>query len=143
MQIRTHLALTIAAIGALAAGGCLFDQVPGYYEGGSRASNDLHTYVSREHSPKTVSLVNTTTGEVLWSVDIPVGKQLVVKFVDGKHKDDPGNPSEMRWALMDEQIYGPKLDNEMRVPGPNQRRLDLELRDAPEMAPEVVADTEG
>jgi hypothetical protein len=106
--------------------------VPGYYEGGSRASNDLHVYVSRPHSPKTVSLVNTVSGETLWSVDIPVGKQLVVRFVDDR-LDDPINSSMMKWDLMEETTDHKNLTNQMPVPGRNYRRLDLELRPAPEL----------
>jgi hypothetical protein len=126
---RTCLPFAATALACAIAGAC---SVPGYYEGGSRASNDLHVYVSRPHSPKTVSLVNTVSGETLWSVDIPVGKQLVVRFVDDR-LDDPINSSMMKWDLMEETTDHKNLTNQMPVPGRNYRRLDLELRPAPEL----------
>lgn len=119
------------AVATLTAGGCLFPSVSGNYEGGSRASDDKHVYVSRPHSPKTVSLVNTVTNETLWTVEIPVGDQLVLRFYDNKH-DDPIMSSNMRWEVMEETTSARPLNNVMAVPGRNFRRLDLELREAPE-----------
>jgi hypothetical protein len=122
------VAATALLLGALAAGAC---SVPGYWEGGSRASNDLHTYVSRPYAPKTISLVNTVTGETLWSVDVPVGKQLVIRFNDNK-TDDPVNSSIMWWDIMEVSTDYRSLQNKMPVPAPEYRRIDMELRDAPE-----------
>ena len=131
MKTATTLAATAVLLGALASSGCILERVPGYWEGGSRASNDLHTYVSRPWEPKTVSLVNTVTGETLWSVDVPVGKQLVIKFNDSKYEDSP-NPTEMLWDIMDVSTDYRPLKNKMPVPAPEFRRIDWELRDVPE-----------
>lgn len=128
---------TAALATVLLTGGCLFPSVSGNYEGGSRASDDKHVYVSRPHSPKTVSLVNTVTGETLWTVEIPVGDQLVLRFYDKKH-DDPIMSSNMRWEVMEETTSARRLNNVMTVPGRNYRRLDLEIREAPEF-PETAA----
>lgn len=129
--MKKMLATATLAATMLAVGGCLFPAVSGNYEGGSRASNDKHVYVSRPHSPKTVSLVNTTTSETLWTVEIPVGEQLVLQFYDKKH-DDPIMSSNMRWEVMEETTTARPLKNVMTVPGRNYRRLDLEIRPAPE-----------
>jgi hypothetical protein len=130
---RRRIARPLAAAAALAtlaiAGAC---SVPGFYEGGSRASNDLHVYVSRPHSPKTVSLVNTVSGETIWSVDIPVGQQLVVRFYDNQYKD-PINSAQMNWDLMKETTSFHELKNQMPVPASAYRRLDMELRSEPEL----------
>lgn len=131
------ISLATLALAGLASAGCLLNRVPGYYEGGSRASDDQHVYVSRPHSPKTVTLVNTITGESIWSVDIPVGQQLVVRFYDNKYPDEPVNSTMMKWALMKESVEGPGLNNQMRVPGRDYRRLDMEVRDEPEMPAEA------
>ena len=69
---RPFAAATILASLALSAG-C-------YYEGGPLRSIDRVTYVSTSWSPKTVTLIDTRTGESMWSVDIPVGQQLVIDF---------------------------------------------------------------
>jgi len=113
--------------------------IPGYYEGGSRASIDQHVYVSYPHVPKTVSLVDTRTGETIWTVDVPVGQQLVVRFKNDVYEDDPNRPSVMKWELMDAGERHQKLTNSLRVPHWTSRRLDWTTRPAPELEPDMAA----
>ncbi|MBK7403604.1 MAG: hypothetical protein IPJ41_02950 [Phycisphaerales bacterium] len=107
---------------------------PFYDEGGSGASIDEFTFVSEPHSPKSVSLVDTRTEEVIFAVDIPVGQQLVVNF------DDPSNTrgnymsGNMRWALMKAGNRYGKLSNRIDVPPANSRRLEMNLRPGPEVS---------
>jgi len=125
-------ALAGLSLGMLA--GC---KVSGYYEGGTRASDDQHTYVSRPHRPQTVSLIDTRTQETLWTMEIPVGKKLVVQFKNNQFPDDPKNPALMKWGLLESDQLGGKLGNSMRAPHYDSRRLDVTMRPSPELSPEL------
>ncbi len=128
---------TLAALAAVTViGGCA---VPGSWEGGSRVSDDKHVYVSRPYEPKTISVVNTATGETIWTVEIPVGEQLIVRFYDNKH-DDPIMSANMRWEITEETTDFRRMTNLMTVPGRDFRRIDMELRDTPEFPPAADAD---
>jgi hypothetical protein len=104
-----------------------------YDEGGSQASYDVAPFVSTSHQPKTVSIVDTRDGSIVWTWEIPVGKKLVIDFDQDKFKDNPNRPDVMRWQEMDaDQRYG-SLNNEMAVP--RTRRIDWFLREPGEAAP--------
>lgn len=123
---RPFAAATILASLALSAG-C-------YYEGGPLRSIDRFTYASTTWSPKTVTLVDTRTGEAMWSVDIPVGRQLVIDFDTSKDADNTQwLPDEARWDLMPDTRRHGQLQNKMKVPPPQARRIDVSLRPVPEM----------
>jgi hypothetical protein len=48
-------------------------------------SQDRHVYRSTQMQPKSVSLVSLVTQETLWTMDVPVGQQLLLDFSrDGK-----------------------------------------------------------
>ncbi len=84
--------------------------------------------------PQTVTLVDTRTNEKMWTYEIPVGKELVMKFykntAPGEHLSDS-----MRWEVMDvEKTSGP-LDNVLPVPDQFSRRVDVEVRPTPEQPP--------
>lgn len=70
----------------------------------SGCTTDRHTYISTEHSPKTLSLVDRVTEEAIWTADIPVGTKLVLDL-DVKVGEDnlmlmkDGHPTRMRWWL--------------------------------------------
>lgn len=123
------LVLGLAAAGAVAAAGCV-----GYHPGGNMQSEDTFTYWSTPHMPQTVTLVDTRTGEKIWTYEIPVGKELVIKFYadqnPGAHLSDT-----MRWDVKDvESKYG-RLPNVLPVPDHFSRRVDVEVRPGPEPAP--------
>ena len=101
-------------------------------ESGSGSADDSYTYVSTTHQPKTVSVVDTRTGEVLWSVDVPVGQQLSMKFYHEREKDNPYAPDLLKWSLWDAGTKHGRLDNAMLVPSGNARRVDMTLRTSPE-----------
>ena len=105
----------------------------GYHdEGGTGYSEDKMVYMSRPHDPKTVTLVDTRTGEPLWTMDVPVGRKLVVNFESGRAQGTPDRPDLMRWGLMDESDRMGRTHNAMPVPRANARRLDVSLRPTPE-----------
>lgn len=126
---------TIAA-GALLAGACGPTAVyrPYFDEGGSGASIDEFTYVSETFSPKSVSVVDTRTEEVIFAMDIPVGQQLVVNFDDKTINQDRYLSGTMRWALMRAGNRYGSLSNRVAVPPPGARRIDLFLREGPEVS---------
>ena len=117
-----------AAVGLIATGGCYMKEGPWY------SGNAALTYESTSLRPKTISLIDTRTQEVLWSVDVPVDQQLVVAFVqDGADNDDETMPDLMKWQIFDAgKLFG-NLENRMPVPNRHARLLELALRPAPEM----------
>jgi hypothetical protein len=129
--MASHLSRTLAAVLLAGLGlqsGCA------YSEGGPGASWDRYTYVSRPHSPKTVTIVDTRTEEVVFTMDIPVGQQLVFDIDDRPSRRGEYFSGTMSWALMPEgQGYG-TLRNRVDVPPANSRRIDLDIRPGPEMA---------
>ncbi|MCA9278318.1 MAG: hypothetical protein H6815_06635 [Phycisphaeraceae bacterium] len=109
--------------------GCVYS---GYREGGNMISNDRHVYVSRAWEPKTVSLVDSRTGETVWTYEVPVGQKLVVQFFKGKKDAAPQFPDIMRWGVFDDDATGGSLSNTIAVPGQDARRLEWVMRAAPE-----------
>ena len=111
---------------AVAMGGC-------YSEGGTGAADDQYVYVSTSWQPKTVTLKDTRTGQDFWSVDVPVGKQLVVKFVPNGGTKDGFTPDLMKWSIMKADSEFGRTDNALAVPPASVRRLDFTLRPTPEL----------
>jgi hypothetical protein len=101
-------------------------------ESGSFWSDDRYTFVSRSWQPKTVTLIDTRTGEATWSVDVPVDQQVVVGFSKGTGPNDY-KPDEIVWEIMPADRKAGTRDSRMPCPGPSARRLEMTLRPAPEM----------
>lgn len=121
---------------ALAAGMCLIGCTAGYHPHGQGRSNDTFTYISTSHEPKTITLVDTRTSEKVWTCEIPVGQQLVVRFMDDERAESRGWDT-MKWRLMPAWTPWGTLDNAMSVPPNTARRVDMTLRKGPEF---VVAE---
>ncbi|MBL0921506.1 MAG: hypothetical protein IBJ10_05185 [Phycisphaerales bacterium] len=135
---RLGAALLCGAFLALG-GGC-------YFEGGSMSSADRFTYASTSWQPKTISVIDTRTGETIWSMDVPVGRKLVIDFNEAPSSeinDDPSRPDIMLWDIMENDRYFGALANKVRVPGPGLRRVDVTLRPTPELPPDMAAQREG
>jgi hypothetical protein len=113
-------------LGGAALGGC-------YSEGGAGMSLDEHTYYSTSWQPKTVYLKDTRTGEVLWTVDVPVGKQLTVKIEKDLGTKDGMTPDRLSWQIFDQGKSFGVLDNTLPVPGGDNKQLSWRLRPAPEL----------
>lgn len=131
-RYRRICAIPSLAAAILAPSGC-------YSEGGLGWSEDQYCYVSRPHQPWTVTLKDTRTGQEVWSVEVPVGKQLVVHFLPGTGVPGGYMPDTMEWALMDEGVTSDRLANSLPVPPANARRLDPTLRPTPEFPPDMKA----
>jgi len=132
-----RFARPVLAVAALGLAGC-------YQEGGPGFSADQHVYVSRPWQPWTVTLRDTRTGQEFWSMDVPVGKRLVLKFVQGGGTKDKYTPDSMIWTLVDEERESfLDLSNSLPCPPADSRRLEPTLRTAPELPESMIAATKG
>lgn len=102
--------------------------------GGTFYSADSHTFVSTEWQPWTVTLIDTRTGEPVWSVDVPVGKELTVRFRAGSGPNE-NKPDMMSWGIAESKssALSASPTNQIPVPGKATRRLETTLRHTPEM----------
>ena len=80
-------------------------------------SNSSFTYISTAEYPKTFVLVNTKTGENIFEMDIPVGKGLVVKFLQGQGDEPAATLIDEVRRLFRQDMNG-MLSPSMTVPGP-------------------------
>ncbi len=126
--LRSTIAL-IAAAWTLA--GCYGPGGPGY-------SADMFTYVSDEWHPYTITLFDSRTGEALWSVDVPVGQQLVMRFNEGMGPNQ-FKPDLMAWGVMEANRKTGPIPNNVPVPGGAVRRVEMKLRPTPEMPGSLTA----
>lgn len=100
--------------------------------GGVMWSIDQFTYESHEWQPWTVSLIDTRTGESLWSVDVPVGQKLTVGFRKGAGPNE-FKPDMMDWGIVPSTRSGTSRPNQLPVPPAQSRRLEPTLRPTPEL----------
>lgn len=123
----------LPVISLLAASVLLAGCYPGYRTGGNRKTDDTFTYVSQPFQPLTITLVDTRTDEILFTREIPVGQQLTIKFVDGDGGSNPSMPDLMKFELFDDQTTFARLSEGIPVPPAHSRRIDVEVRDGPEL----------
>jgi hypothetical protein len=127
-----HRTMTLAAAFAAAcivieAGGCHRPQGAILsYTGGS------YTYYSTETAPKTLRLVDLRSNQTVFSMDIPVGKQLTIDFVEGKGDDPVYTPDLMRYEVWDIGTTTGRLTNAMTVPNASSRHIEMSIRQGPE-----------
>lgn len=134
---RLALIMTPAAL----AGGC-------YSPGGTWMSVDAYCYESHSFQPWTVSVIDTRTRQAVFSIDVPVGQELVMKFseddgdtVEPGDKPSPIYPDMLRWDLWP---IGQRLGEPQRqvvVPARQHRLLDTKLRKIPELPPEMTGES--
>lgn len=101
-------------------------------EAGGYWSDDRYVYVSRAWEPKTITLIDTRTGESLWSVDVPVGRELHMGFSKGTGPNEY-KPDEVIWEMRENGKRFGSSDNRMPCPPKDVRRVDVTLRSKPEM----------
>jgi hypothetical protein len=127
---------TLSVLGILGLGlgvGALAGCLPGTNPGGHAWSLDKHVYASTVWEPKTVTVTDTVSGETLWVKEVPVGRQVVIRFFAGKAKGgDPKRPDQMAWAIANLNKSADGWDGRMDVPGAEWRMLSFDLRPAPE-----------
>ena len=99
-------------------------------QGGERKA-----YRSDAWSPKTITLLDTRTGESVVTLDVPVGKQLNMWFVKSRTTAEREGTNTLRYAF---RPWGDKSTipgTTFTVPPPSALRLDMTERAKPEMPP--------
>jgi hypothetical protein len=91
------------------------------------------TYKSTPHVPQTVTILNTSTGEQVWTYDVPAGKELTIHFLNRPSRTNELGYDEMTWTVGPAGEMPPAPTNRMRVPPPDSRRIDVSVRPGPEL----------
>ncbi len=120
------LAFTIAA------------SIPACYQpgGGWFSTTDRgFVYISTPTRPVSITLVDTRNGEPFFHMDIPAGKQLTFKFVEGEGSGPRAEPTKMLWEVWDAHTEFGSLHNQMVCPPRACRRIDVTFRPSPEDPP--------
>jgi hypothetical protein len=86
------------------------------------------TYYSTETMQKSVTMVDVRTNEMLFSIDLPPGKQLTMVFEEGAGDDPVYRPDLMRYEVFELGTTGGKLHSELTVPNAASRRVDVSVR---------------
>ncbi len=133
MSIARGGAILMTALIALCSG-CEYTpgMNPGWRAGGDLASNDRYTFISTPHAPQTITIIDTRSGEIIWSRDVPVGQQLNLRFVPDVNKDNPVRPDVMKYGVTEAGRRFARLTDSITVPAADSRRIDVELRKGPE-----------
>ncbi len=92
-------------------------------------------FISTPTRPVTVTLVDTRTQESFFKMDIPPGKQLTFKFIEGSGSGSRVEPTKMIWEMWEAKTEFGSLDNELICPPASCRRIDVTYRPAPEESP--------
>lgn len=119
------LSLTFLACSALTLPACLS-------QGGYPWSGGPETHYSTSTQPRTATLYDARTGEAIWTVDIPVGNQLVLGWSKGTGPNE-FYPDELQWGIMELGRIAGNRDNRIPVPPADSRRFEWEIREAPEL----------
>lgn len=121
------LALVLMVLGAALLPGC---------------SHERYSYVSTAHVPLTIAMKNTTSGETVWSYDVPVGQQLNLTFQRDADLADAQGYDDMVWTVNDLGKADKGRTNTLRVPPPSERRLEMSVRSTnePRTAPPVESE---
>ncbi len=122
LPLKLLLGSTIALAVASAMTGC-------YSPGGGMMpyTGAPTTYYSTERMPKTVTLVDTRNGEVVFAMEIPVGKQLTIDFDEGTGDDPVHRPDLMRYQVFPIGTTFGRLRSSMSVPNAWSRRIDVDV----------------
>ena len=126
---RTAALLASAALSLATLSGC------NWGAWGMASSDGRFNYTSTIHTPYTVTLVDTSTGDVLWTYEVPVGKTISIRFLEGHDAEATGKDT-MKWDVFPAKRIGSTLANSMPVPAASSRILKVYLREGPEAFPE-------
>lgn len=128
----TFLSLGVAAL-LVAGASC------GYRSGGQGWKGSSETFKSTEFLPATLTLVDTRTGEEIWTQDIPVGYQIVTRFIKGGGGTDRVNrPDRLEYQVFEIGSKYGKLRSAVAVPSAGVRRWEIAYREAPEFAEDGI-----
>lgn len=114
--------VVLATVAPLALSGC--DSGP-----------ESYVYQSDTYSPKTITVLDTSTGEKILAVDVPPGQQLNMKFESTRDAAEKTGKDTLRWNLRPWGDSSLEKSSTVQVPPPSSRRIDMTLRPAPEPRP--------
>ncbi len=125
-----RFALVSLAVTAFGLAGCF------HAPGGNMLStpDSSITYESTEHLQKTVMIVDTRTEETVFTMDIPVGKQLTIQFARDRGNDPVNTPDLMYYQVWDIGTRLGQLRNSVTVPNAASRRIDVRVNQEPAYA---------
>lgn len=130
MDSKTTARLLGACAAATVLAGCSLTE---FRPGGNMRSDDQFTYMSTPDLPVSVDLVDIRDNTIVWSIDVPLGQKLTMRFYEDGARDGSPNASDvMKWQIYDSELTGTFLRNKIVVPPMTARRLDVTYRDAPE-----------
>ena len=89
-------------------------------------------YISTPTRPVSITIIDTRNGEPFFHMDIPPGKQLTFKFVEGSGSGSRSEPTKMLWEVWDAKTEFGSLHNQMICPPASCRRVDVSFRPSPE-----------
>lgn len=141
---RTLLAMALMAgtLGTAVLGGCA-KQMLTNSPGGNMRSDDSYTYISTPFEPLTVTLYDYRDSEPIWTVDVPVGSKVTIRFLDNRAKEGTTRrPDIMQWAIYDKDKRRADLTNTMAVPAADSRMLKVAVRDGVEYPDEDPGEVE-
>ena len=143
MPTRRAISLFTALTGATAllaaTAGCQyigqhFERAPG----GNMFSDDTYTYMSTPYEPLTVTLYDNRDNEPIWTVDVPIGSKVSLRFRKNKIKEGSARrPDIMEWVIYDQKRRTARYENSMAVPSPESRMMRVSLRKGPEFPEEA------
>lgn len=138
----TTLALAAAILVSAMLTGCV-KQLVSNTPGGSHRSSDSYTYISTPFEPLTVTLYDQRDHEPLWTVDVPIGQKVTVRFLSNKAEEGTTRrPDIMQWEIYDQTKRRSSLSNTMAVPGADSRLLKVAIRSTVEYPDEELDDVE-
>lgn len=123
--VRAGLLCAAAIVTASTLCGCMGGNT---YSG---RSADRYRYESTTYSPKTISLLDTRTGETAWSVDVPVGQAIQISFSKGTGPNEY-RPDEIRWEMAPIDRYIVSPTNSQPCPPSYSRLIVMTERAKPE-----------
>jgi hypothetical protein len=126
MQFNANPVAAVKAILAAGAVGCVLAV------GGCSTVAETYTYTSDAYSPKTVSVIDTSTGEKVWTCDVPVGQKLELRFAKRVRQAEETGSDELSWTLSGVDSSSTGRKSTVKVPPISHRRIDMTLRPAPE-----------
>ena len=131
--VTRSLSIALAAGSFVALAGCL--TFNGQRAQGRAASLDMTVLESTSFEPKTATVIDVRDQQEIFSMEIPVGYKLIMRFYDDR-LEDPYMPAVMRWDVVETTNSFTSLRNRIPAPPVGSRRIEWTLRSSPEQPPE-------
>jgi hypothetical protein len=138
-KLATTALAVLAVLLILPMTGCFYaGQALSKTPGGNMYSDDSYTYISTPYEPLTVTLYDNRDNEPIWTVDVPIGSKVSLRFRKNKVKEGTARrPDIMEWVIYDQKKRTARYENTMAVPSPESRMMRVSLRNGPEFPEEA------